>query len=72
MNKKIRLATKDYNKLVNKKNDLDNEIARTQREKDLKVDTINKRYENKLEKLIRERKETEFILTSTKEFIAKN
>ena len=50
-NKKIKLACSDYNKLLDAKKDIDAEIAKVQREKDLEVDTINKFYENKLDKL---------------------
>lgn len=66
------LACRDYNKLLNKKQKVDDEIARTQREKDLKVDTINKRYENKLGMLMRKQTELDIITTNTQEYVSRN
>jgi len=66
------LACKDYNKLLNKKQKVADKIARTQREKDLKVDTINKQYENKLDKLMREQSEINILVSNTQEYVAKN
>ena len=66
------LAVKDYNKLVNKNQKVANAIAKTQRERDLKVDTINQKYEHKIDKLIRQSNELQMLVKNTKEFVAKN
>lgn len=66
------LAVKDYNKLVNKNQRVANAIAKTQRERDLKVDTINQKYEHKIDKLIRKSNEIQIVVKNTKEFVAKN
>ena len=71
-NKKIKLACGDYNKLLDAKKDIDAEIAKVQREKDLEVDTINKFYENKLDKLMRKQAEIDIIITNTQAYVAKN
>jgi len=71
-NKKIKLACSDYNKLLDAKKDIDAEIAKVQREKDLEVDTINKFYENKLDKLMRKQAEIDIIITNTQAYVAKN
>ena len=71
-NKKIKLACSDYNKLLDAKKDIDAEIAKVQREKDLEVDTINKFYENKLDKLMREQSEINILVSNTQEYVAKN
>lgn len=66
------LACKDYNKLLNRKQKVADKIARTQRQKDLKVDTINKQYENKLDKLMREQSEINILVSNTQEYVATN
>ena len=66
------LACKDYNKLLNQKQKVADLIAKTQREKDLKVDTINKKYENKLDKLMRKQSELEIGTSNTQEYVARN
>jgi hypothetical protein len=66
------LACKDYNKLLNQKQKVADLIAKTQREKDLKVDTINKKYENKLDKLMRKQSELEIVTSNTQEYVARN
>lgn len=66
------LACKDYNKLLSKKQKVADLIAKTQREKDLKVDTVNKKYENKLDKLMRKQSELEIVTSNTQEYVARN
>lgn len=68
----VKLATGDYNSLLNKKQRVDDKIAKVQREKDLKVDTINKKYESQLERLIRKQSELGIIIDNTKQFIKNN
>lgn len=66
------LAVKDYNRLVNRNQKVANQIAKTQRERDLKVDTINKKYEQKIDRLLRKSNELQITVKNTKEFVAKN
>ena len=66
------LACKDYNKLLNQKQKVADLIAKTQREKDLKVDTINKKYENTLDKLMRKQSELEIVTSNPQEYVARN
>ncbi|MBR1984649.1 MAG: hypothetical protein IKA31_02820 [Clostridia bacterium] len=66
------LACKDYNKLLNRKQKVADKIARTQRQKDLKVDTINKKYESQIDKLMREQSEINILVSNTQEYVARN
>ena len=66
------LACEDYNKLLNKKQKVADLIAKTQREKDLKVDTVNKKYETKLDKLMRKQNELEILTVNTQKYVANN
>lgn len=66
------LAVRDYNKLLDQKQTVEDLIAKTQREKDLKVDTINKKYESKISKLVRKQNEINIVVENTKKFIEKN
>ena len=66
------LACKDYNKLLNRKQKVADKIARTQRQKDLKVDTINKKYESQIDKLMREQSEINVLVSNTQEYVARN
>lgn len=66
------LAVKDFNRLLNKQQKVEDLLAKTQREKDLKVDTINKKYESKIDKLIRQQQEIDIVVKNTKEYIQKN
>lgn len=67
--RKSRLAIGDINALVNEYNKVKDNIAKTQREKDLKVDTINKKYESKLEVLMNKERELEILIRDTKEYV---
>lgn len=69
MKNKTRLAIGDINALVNEYNKVKDNIAKTQREKDLKVDTINKKYESKLEVLMNKERELEILIRDTKEYV---
>ena len=70
--KKIRLACRDYENLIKAKQRVEDEIARVQREKDLKVDTINKKYESTLDNLIRKKSELGILIKCTQEHVASN
>lgn len=67
--KKSMLAISDINKIVEQKGQVDDLLAKTQRERDLKVDTINKQYEAKIDAILRRQKELEIIIRDTKEYV---
>lgn len=69
MKNKTRLAIGDINALVTEYNSVKDKIAKTQRERDLKVDTINKKYEAELDALARKEKELEILIKDTKEYV---
>lgn len=68
-NKKSMLAIRDINKIVEQKGEVDDLLAKTQRERDLKVDIINKQYEAKIDTILRKQKELEIIIRDTKEYV---
>lgn len=70
--KKIRLACRDYENLLNEKQAIDDQIAITQRERDLKVDTVNKKYERSLCHLIRKKNELDILIKCTQQHVANN
>lgn len=67
--KKSMLAIRDINKIVEQKGEVDDLLAKTQRERDLKVDTINKQYEAKIDAILRRQKELDIIIRDTKEYV---
>lgn len=67
--RKSMLAIADINKIIEEKAQVDDILAKTQREKDLKVDTINKQYEAKIDSILRRQKELELIIKDTKEYV---
>jgi hypothetical protein len=67
--RKTMLAIADINKIVEQKGQVDDLLAKTQRERDLKVDTINKQYEAKIDAILRRQKELEIIIRDTKEYV---
>lgn len=67
--KKSMLAIRDINKIVEQKGEVDDLLAKTQRERDLKVDIINKQYEAKIDTILRKQKELEIIIRDTKEYV---
>ena len=67
--RKTMLAIADINKIVEEKAQIDDMLAKTQRETDLKVDTINKQYEAKIDSILRRQKELELIIKDTKEYV---
>lgn len=68
-NKNTRLAISDINAILEEKSRVDDLLAKVQREKDLRVDTINKKYEAKIDSIIRKKKELEVIIRDTKEYV---
>lgn len=69
--KKNKLAIGDINRLVSEKAKLDDALAKVQRERDLRIDTLNKKYESKLDKLMRRQTEVDILLKNTKEYVEK-
>lgn len=67
--RKTMLAIADINKIIEEKAYIDDMLAKVQREKDLKVDTINKKYESKIDSILRRQKELELIIKDTKEYV---
>ena len=67
--RKTMLAIADINKIVEEKAQIEDTRAKTHREKDLKVDTINKQYEAKIDSILRRQKELELIIKDTKEYV---
>ena len=67
--KKSMLAIRDINKIVEQKGEVDDLLTKTQRERDLKVDIINKQYEAKIDAILRKQKELEIIIRDTKEYV---
>lgn len=63
---------KDYKRLVNKSAELNNSMKKLQREKDLKIDTINSAYEFKIGKCLNEKIITDQLIKLSKEFVGKN
>lgn len=66
---KSKLAIGDINALIKERNKVNDLIAKTQRERDLKVDTINKKYESKLDVLTNKQRELEILVRDSKEYV---
>lgn len=58
--------------LINEDKFIDAEIQKLQREKDLKVDSINKEYENEIDKLLRRSDFIKMQMTQIREYAKKN
>lgn len=59
---------KDYSKLLNKKQKLNDKIANLQREKDFKITKLDKKYESKIDLAMRNLNKTELLITVAKQF----
>ena len=66
------LITKEYNDIIEEKAKIDDEIANLQREKDLKLDKINKDFERKISVLLNKKDELELIINNSKEYYKKH
>lgn len=66
------MKIKEYNKLINKEKQLNDKLAKMQRSKDLEVDTINKNYEFKIDKLMRDIEKTQMEIQLYKKFVEGN
>ena len=67
--KKSMLAIGEINKIVEEKAQVDEMLAQTQREKDLELKKIEKRYEATIDNLMRRQKELKIIIRDTKEYV---
>ena len=70
--RKFNLITKEYNNIIEQRAKIDDEIANLQREKDLKVDKINKDFERKIAVLLNKKDELELIINNSKEYYKKH
>lgn len=60
--RKSMLAIADINKIVEEKAQVDEMLAQTQREKDLELKKIEKKYELRIDSLLRRQKELKIII----------
>ena len=67
--KKSMLAISDINKIVEEKAQVDEMLAQIQREKDLELKKIEKKYELKIDSIMRRQKELKIIIRDTKEYV---
>ena len=67
--RKTMLAIADINKIVEEKAQVDERLAQTQREKDLELKKIEKKYELMIDSLLRRQKELKIIIRDTKEYV---
>lgn len=63
---------KDYRKLINQEQKLENDLRNLQRERDLKVDAINSRYQFEIDKVMRELSITKLLVEASKKFVEEN
>ena len=59
---------KDYSKLLNKKQKLNDKIGNVQRGKDLKSTKLDKKYESEIDLAMRNLNKTELLITVAKQF----
>lgn len=67
--RKTMLAIADINKIVEEKAQVDEMLAQIQREKDLELKKIEKKYELKIDNIMRRQKELKIIIRDTKEYV---
>ena len=63
---------KDYRKLINQEQKLENDLRNLQRARDLKVDAINSRYQFEIDKVMRELSITKLLVEASKKFVEEN
>ena len=61
-----------YNGLLELKSRLDQALAKEKRKKDLEVDKINKKYESKIEKILREQRSCDMQIELAKKYTREN
>lgn len=62
----------DYRKLINNQQGLENELRNVQRERDLKVDAINSKYQFEIDRIMRDLEMTKLIIEASKKFVEEN
>ena len=67
----MKLAVREFNKLISKRERLENEMKQKQRERDLKVDAVNNKYEAEIGDILRQLDEIKIIIDDTRILINK-
>ena len=62
---------KDYNNLLNRQQDLDVEMSNLGREKDFKVQKIEKHYQSQIDNLVREQEALAVTIANIEDYIKK-
>lgn len=63
---------KDYRKQINQEQKLENDLRNLQRERDLKVDAINSRYQYEIDKVMRDLAIAKLMIEASKKFVEEN
>lgn len=63
---------KDYRKLIAQKQSIENDISNLGRERDLRVDAINAKYQFKIDKALRDLSMIDLMITASKTFVKEN
>lgn len=71
-NKKRNEVVASYDNLLEQKSRLEQELANVQRKKDLEVDKINKKYESKIEYIIRQQNANNMQIELAKRYTKEN
>ena len=71
-NKARNYVVASYDNLLEQKSRLERELANIQRKKDLDVDKINKKYESRIEQIIREQKSCDMQIELAKKYTKEN
>lgn len=66
------VAVASYDKLLEKKSRLEKELINVQRKKDLDLDKINKKYESKIEYILRQQKSCDMQIELAKKYTKEN
>lgn len=71
-NRKRNEVVASYDNLLEQKSRLEQELANVQRKKDLEVDKINKKYESKIEYIIRQQNANNMQIELAKRYTKEN
>ena len=66
------VAVASYDKLLEKKSRLEKELINVQRKKDLDLDKINKKYESRIEHILRQQKSCDMQIELAKKYTKEN
>ena len=66
------VAVASYDKLLERKSKLEKELINVQRKKDLDLDKINKKYESKIEYILRQQKSCDMQIELAKKYTKEN